>query len=253
MSYLKQVSHWHIWCTLLYTVDTNICSQLTDVIFITVTVNGTVQKKKKKEICNLSARLQPCDASCDISARFMMWNISTGVEERLPWRGGPHGDPDGRLGLHHGVRAERAISRMLAEHVQAAQLLLPHLWSHRHPGEKLPRELSLRWESASSSRSFLYSAPLFKPLHVLPSSPSTLTFPTVSTCCTHSVLSLLKISIFFPFLGTDHIYIYTFCFLHVFFLHPALLTWHLTGFFPSCLSSILTWGTHLFVFSVLFI
>lgn len=74
-----------------------------------------------------------------------------GVEEGLPWCGRPHGNPDGRLRLHHGVRAERAISRMLAEHVQAAQLLLPHLRSHRHPGEKLPRELPFRWEPLSST------------------------------------------------------------------------------------------------------
>lgn len=73
---------------------------------------------------------------------------SSGVEERLPWRGRPHGHPDGRLWLHHCVRAERAIGRMLAEHVQAAQLLLSHLRSHWNPGEELPRELPPRWESA---------------------------------------------------------------------------------------------------------
>lgn len=91
--------------------------------------------------------------------------MSLGVEERLPWRGGPHGNPDGRLWLHHSVRAKRAVGRMLAEHVQAAQLLLPHLRSHWHPGEKLPRELPFRWESASSSQPTLYFCPLFKILH----------------------------------------------------------------------------------------
>lgn len=68
-----------------------------------------------------------------------------GVQERLPGRGGPHADPDGRLGLHHGVGAERAVGRVLAEHVQAAELLLPHLRPHRHPGEELPGKLPLRW------------------------------------------------------------------------------------------------------------
>lgn len=81
------------------------------------------------------------------------------IEERLPWRGRPHGDPDGWLRLHHCVRAERAVSRMLAEHVQAAQFLLPNLWSHRDPGEKFPRELPVRWESASTTYFQIVSSP----------------------------------------------------------------------------------------------
>lgn len=52
---------------------------------------------------------------------------------------------------------------MLAEHVQAAQLLFPHLRSHWNPGEKLPRELPVRWESASSSHPVLNVPPLSNP------------------------------------------------------------------------------------------
>lgn len=120
--------------------------------------------------------LQPNDACCGI---YLFRNvdycvISSGVEERLPWRGRPHGYPDGRLWLHHRVGAERAIGRMLAEHVQAAQLLLPHLRSHWNPGEKLPRELPLRWESASSSQPLI---PFFSlPMHFL-------FFHLPPTCC----------------------------------------------------------------------
>lgn len=76
----------------------------------------------------------------------------SGVAEGLPRRGRPHGHPDGRLGLHHRVGAERAVGGMLAEHVQAAQLLLPHLRSHRDSGEELPRELPDRWGGSALSR-----------------------------------------------------------------------------------------------------
>lgn len=82
----------------------------------------------------------------------------SGVAERLPRRRRPHGHPDGRLGLHHRVGAERAVSGMLAEHVQAAQLLLPHLRSHRDFGEDFPRELPDRWEMAAAP-SLIFSAP----------------------------------------------------------------------------------------------
>lgn len=116
-------------------------------------------KQRGNKIRNESAGLfiYPSAPRCILwHVYFLFHNLEycvmpSGVTERVPWRGRPHGDPDGWLGLHHSVRAERAISRMLAEHVQAAQLLLPHLRSHWHPGEKLPGELPFRWKKASST------------------------------------------------------------------------------------------------------
>lgn len=140
---------------------------------------------------------------------FLLFNnlelcvTSSGVKEGLPWRGRPHGNPDGWLRLHHSVRAERAISRMLAEHVQAAQLLLPHLRSHWHPGEKLPRELPFRWRSVPSSQAVLYFCLFFTPLCLL--SLLIFTFHTFFShiICTQSCLFFFSSCQFQSFLSSS--------------------------------------------------
>ncbi len=156
----------------------------------------------------------------------------SGVKEGLPWRGGPHGHPDGRLRLHHGVRAERAISRMLAEHVQAAQLLLPHLRSHWNPGEKLPRELPFRWESAASSHPVLNFHPFIPPTYFLSALLCTFTFLYLRS--THDFLKILLCILIFllPFLHLNLPY-KPCCYI-------SILSWHV-----FILSSLLTCTTGL--------